>query len=137
MQIFCFKKFLETNTNCSSITFTSERPFNIRGNDEFHQKGDSFDSRIIESVRQSNLFNSPLDKSPGHRFFKKPSFEHFKKFFKSDISKISFFSVAVNKNGVLSGSETTELINCSNIVFLQCFLISNAVSAWKLGTSLE
>ena len=59
--------------------YKSDRPINFTAIDEVHLKSDCNNGSIVNGIGEPILFNLGLDKPPGHKKYKKPRIELFRK----------------------------------------------------------
>ena len=72
-------------------SYKSEKPINITGIDKIHLKCDCIQGSIVNGVRQSILYSFALSSPPGHKIYKEPRINLFKKLFNSVLSRITFY----------------------------------------------
>ena len=60
-------------------SYKSERPINITGVDKVHLKCDCIDGSIVNGIREPILYSFALDQPPGHKKYKEPKKNFFKK----------------------------------------------------------
>ena len=72
-------------------TYKNEKPINITGIDKTHIRSDCNHGSIVNGVREHIFYSCALDKPPGHKTYKEPRIETFKRK-KSVLSQIIFYS---------------------------------------------
>ena len=70
--------------------YKSDKPINITGNDKIHIKCDCIQGSIVNDIREPILYSFALSSPPGHKIYKEPRIELFKKISKSVLSHINF-----------------------------------------------
>ena len=71
-------------------SYKSDRPINITGIDKIHLKADCIQRSIVNGLREAILYSFALSSPPGHKIYKEPRIELFKKVKKSVLSHITF-----------------------------------------------
>ena len=69
----------------------SDKTINITGLDKIRLKCDYVNESIVNGVREPILYNFALDKPPGHKIYKEPRINLFKKVNKSFLFRIQFY----------------------------------------------
>ena len=69
----------------------SDKPINITVIDKIHLKCDRINRSIVNGVTEPFLYSFALSSPPGHKIYKEPRIELFKKVNKSVLSHIRFF----------------------------------------------
>ena len=72
-------------------SYKSDRPVNITGIDKIHLKCNCIQGSIVNGIREPILFSLALSAPPGHKIYKEPRIELFKKINKSVLSHITFY----------------------------------------------
>ena len=72
-------------------SYIGERPINITGIDKIHLKRDCIQGSIVNRVREPILYSFALSSPPGHKIYKEPRINLFKKINKSVLSHIAFY----------------------------------------------
>ena len=72
-------------------SYKSETPINITGIDKSHLKCDCIQGSIVNGIREAILYSFALSSPPGHKIYKEPRIELFKKINKSVLSHITFY----------------------------------------------
>ena len=72
-------------------SYKSDKPINITGIDKVHVKCDCIDRSIMNGIREPILYSFALDQPPGHKIYKEPKVQLFKKINKSVLSHITFY----------------------------------------------
>ena len=72
-------------------SYKSEKPINITGIDKVHRKCDCIDGSIMNGTREPIFYSIALDQPPGHKIYKEPKVELFKKINKRVLSHIKFY----------------------------------------------
>ena len=60
-------------------SYKSDKPINITGIDKVHLNCDCIDGSIVDGVREPILYSFALDQPPGHKIYKEPRLNFFKK----------------------------------------------------------
>ena len=71
--------------------YKSDRPINITGIDKIHLKSNCIQGSIVNGVREPILYSFALSSPPGHKIYKEPRVELFKKINKSVLSHITIY----------------------------------------------
>ena len=69
----------------------SDKPINITQNDKLHLKCDCFNGSFVNGIREPIFYNFALSSPPGHRIYKEPRINRFKKIKKSVLSHVTFY----------------------------------------------
>ena len=72
-------------------SYKGNRPINITGIDKVNLKCDCIRGSIVNGVREPILYSFALNSPPGHKIFKEPRVNLFKKVNKSVLSHITFY----------------------------------------------
>ena len=72
-------------------SYKSDKPINITGIDKIQLKYDFVQRSIVNGKREPILFSFALSSPPGHKIYKEPRVELFKKINKSVLSHITFY----------------------------------------------
>ena len=72
-------------------SYKSDKPINITGIDKIHLKADCISGSIVNGIREPILFSFALSSSPGHKMYKEPRVQIFKKINECVLSHITFY----------------------------------------------
>ena len=72
-------------------SYKSDKPIKITGIDEIHLKCDCIQGSIVNGVSEPILFSFALFSPPGHKIYKEPRIQLFKKINKPVLSHITFY----------------------------------------------
>ena len=72
-------------------SYKGDRPIIITGIDKVHLKCDCIQGSTVNGNRDPILYSFALDQPPGHKNYKQPRIELFKKVKKSVLSDITFY----------------------------------------------
>ena len=71
--------------------YKSDEPVYITGIDKVHLKRDCTQGNIVKGIREANLYSSALSSPAGHKIYKEPRIQLFKKINKSVLSQITIY----------------------------------------------
>ena len=72
-------------------SYKSDKQINITGIDKVHLECDCIQGSIVNGVREPILYSFALSSPPGHKIYKEPRVQLFKKVNKSVLSHITFY----------------------------------------------
>ena len=72
-------------------SYKNEKPINVSGIDKIHLKCDYIRGSIVNGAREPILYSFAFSSPPGHKIYKEPRIELFKKVNNSVLSHISFY----------------------------------------------
>ena len=67
------------------------KKINITGLNKVHLKCDCIDGSIVNGTREPILYSSALDQPPGHKIYKEPRINFFRKINKRVLSRLTFY----------------------------------------------
>ena len=72
-------------------SYISDKPINITGIDKIHLQCDCIQGSIVNGIGEPILYSFALSSPPGHKIYKEPRINLFKKINKSILSNITFY----------------------------------------------
>ena len=84
----------------------SDIPFNLTGVDKIHLKCDCIEGFSVNDVRETILDSFALSAPPGHKLYKEPTINFFKRINKSVLSHMTFYLEDNDHKAVVFNGQT-------------------------------